>query len=137
VELANKPGNGKKEEGIMAKAKRKDDLNFVAAMTNEDLCEGERNNKCREQERRITLAVLTQSKTEMVDGFKSNFELLEETIKLVQDYEEYLKTLLELAGTAEARLLSVGMALCGCDSLEELRASEAGAAAGEGPGARA
>lgn len=98
-------------QGTRIKGSTGSELDFEAAMTKEDLHEGELNNEGVEQYRRITLALLTRSRIELVEGFKNNPDLLIDTIDIVSSYIDYTKTLLSLAESAHARLCSVGMAI--------------------------
>lgn len=109
----------------MARSKKKDNLDFEA-ITEDNFQKIESAIKSYDITRRVAITILMRSRAELVEVFKDNPDIFFELWEDIKGYLEKLKDMKEMAETAQARLLSVGLALSGHASFEELQAGHRG-----------
>ncbi len=99
----------------MKKNKGKSSPDFKAIATDEMLRDFESTHKSFEVSRKAALITLARSRTQLVDGFQDEPDLLLDLIEDVGTYIDRTKDMLKFLECAQARLLSVGMVITGHD----------------------
>lgn len=85
---------------------------FVPLLSKEELIEFENKFRRMGQNRRLCLSLLTKSSKELIKSVSENYDVFENSIELLKDFEDSLKVQQEAVDFAFARLVAVAGYVC-------------------------
>lgn len=91
------------------------EFDFEPATTLDEMGEIEAAAQAFATNRRVVLAILDRSKAQLVNGYKANPDALPTTMEMVDEFLKHAKDLVEMAETAQARLMVVAATVGGDD----------------------